>query len=348
MEKRICSSSGIELPVLGAGCWAFGGGEYWGRQDQDEVNAIVRASLDLGISYFDTAEVYNEGRSEAALGVALRGIPRDRYIIGTKISPSNCYYDEVLRHCEASLKRLETDHIDIYMIHWPVHPHSIRHFTNDRGIIDNPPRISETIDAMQHLKEQGKIGHYGVSNFSRQRLEQLPGTGPVLNQLPYNLLCRAIEFDTIEACRVKGMGIIGYMALMQGILADIYPDFSDIPVWQRRTRHFSSSRTAESRHGEEGAEEETRTALSGIRRICSETGLNMADLSLRWIMMNGDITCTLAGSRSVKELTSNAEAVSRKLSPDIMHELDMITRPLMLKLGNHFDYYESAANDRTL
>jgi aryl-alcohol dehydrogenase-like predicted oxidoreductase len=348
MERRVCKNAGLELSVLGAGCWAFGGGEYWGNQDQNDVNNIVHASVDLGINYFDTAEAYNDGRSESSLGEALSGIPRDRFYIGTKINPSNCYKETLIQHCENSLKRLRTDHIDIYMIHWPIHHHSIKHFTKDPFILDNPPDTDEVVLTLQKLKKHGKIRTFGVSNFSRTRLQNFPLDEVAANQLPYNLLCRAIEYDAISICEENGIGIIGYMALMQGILADIYPFFEDIPVWQRRTRHFSSKTTKESRHGEEGAEEETSSALKSIRRICADTGISMSEIAIKWILRNPAITCTLVGSRSIGELEENVKAASGPLKNDIMTELNSVTQPLMEKLGNHFDYYESAENDRTL
>ena len=348
MKKRTCKNSGIELSILGTGCWAFGGGEYWGDQNQQDVDNVVHASVDLGINYFDTAEAYNEGRSESSLGKAITGIPRDKILIGTKISPSNCYRDTLFEHCELSLKRLQTDYIDIYMIHWPLHAHSIKHFTNNIQIIENPPETDEVIQTLNELKQQGKIRNFGVSNFSRSQLEKLPVAEIAVNELPYNLLCRAVEYDALPLCEENGIGVIGYMALMQGILADIYPSTEDIPVWQRRTRHFSSKSTKECRHGEEGAEEATRAALSGIRHLCNETGLSMAEIAVKWILENPAITCTLAGSRNIAELEANVKAVISPLSKDIKTELDRITLPVMEKLGNHFDYYESAENDRTL
>jgi aryl-alcohol dehydrogenase-like predicted oxidoreductase len=348
MEKRECKNSGLELSVLGTGCWAFGGGEYWGAQSQQDVEAVVHASVEMGINYFDTAEAYNEGRSESSLGEAIAGIPRDKLLIGSKVSPSNCYKETLMEHCEASLKRLNTGYIDIYMIHWPIHPHSIRHFTKDPDVIKNPPEIGEALEALQLLKQQGKIRHSGVSNFSSSRLENLPSEEFAVNELPYNLLCRAIEYDTLPVCEKKGIGIIGYMALFQGILADIYPTLTDIPVWQRRTRHFNCIGTKECRHGEEGAEKETNAALEGIRGICKETGFSMAEIAIKWILGKSAITCTLVGSRNVRELEENVKAVNNPLSEGIGAELDRITLPLMKKLGNHFDYYESAENDRTL
>jgi aryl-alcohol dehydrogenase-like predicted oxidoreductase len=348
MGKRICKNSGIKLSVLGTGCWAFGGGEYWGDQNQKDVNSVVHASVNMGINYFDTAEAYNEGRSESSLGEAITGIPRDKLLIGTKVSPSNCYKETLIGHCEASLKRLGTDYIDLYMIHWPVHPHSIRHFTKDIRVIENPPEISDAVEALQILKQQGKILNFGVSNFSRNRLKSLPIEEIAVNELPYNLLCRAVEYDTLPLCEDEGIGVIGYMALLQGILADIYPTFDDIPVWQRRTRHFNFRSTKECRHGEEGAEEETSIALKRIRLLCKESGFSMAEIAIKWILENPAITCTLVGSRNISELEANVKAVHNPISKEIKTELDRITLPLMEKLGNHFDYYESAENDRTL
>jgi len=348
MEKRICKNSGLELSVLGTGCWAFGGGDYWGDQNQNDVNDVVHASVDLGINYFDTAEAYNEGRSESSLGKAIRGIPRDKLLIGTKVSPSNCYKETLIGHCEASLERLQTDYIDLYMIHWPIHPHSIRHFTSDIQIIKNPPTLVEALEALQILKQQGKIRNFGVSNFSFNRLKDMPLEQVSVNELPYNLLCRAIEYDALPICEGNGIGVIGYMALLQGILADIYPSLNEVPVWQRRTRHFNCLSTKECRHGEKGVEDETNVALADIRRICKETGLSMPELAIKWILKNPAITCTLVGSRNIQELEANVKAVICPLEKEIKDELDRITLPVMKKLGNHFDYYESAANDRTL
>jgi aryl-alcohol dehydrogenase-like predicted oxidoreductase len=348
MEKRVCKNTGLELSIIGTGCWAFGGGEYWGDQNQKDVNEVVHASVDLGICYFDTAEVYNGGRSESSLGEAIKGIPRDRLLIGTKVSPSNCYRETLIDHCEASLRRLQIDYIDVYMVHWPLHPHSISHFTNDIRIIENPPEINVTQETLQVLKQQGKIRNFGVSNFSRNRLEILPLKEITVNELPYNLLCRAVEYDILPFCEEKGIGIIGYMALLQGLLADIYTSFEDIPDWQQRTRHFNCKNTKGCRHGEEGAEEETIAALKSIRQICKESGFSMAEIAIKWILENSAITCTLVGSRNVRELEANVKAVQSPLSREIKAELDRITLPVMEKLGNHFDYYESAENDRTL
>ena len=348
MEKRKCKNTDLELSVLGTGCWSFGGGTYWGKQDQKAVNEVVHASVDLGINYFDTAEAYNDGRSESSLGEAIREIHRDKAIIGSKVSPSNCSKETLIRHCEDSLKRLQTDYIDLYMLHWPIHPHSIRHFTNRINIIENPPRIEETLEALRILKKQGKIRYFGVSNFSCNRLKNLPQEEITVNELPYNLLCRAIEYETLPFCEEKGIGVISYMALFQGILSGKYTSVEDIPVMQRRTRHFDSAKNSECRHGEAGAEKVFLHALEAIRAICKSSGLSMAEVAIQWIVRNPAITCTLAGARNIAQLEANVKAVDIRLSPEIIDELDIVTQRLMNKLGNHFDYYESAENDRTV
>ncbi len=348
MQKRKCKSVNIELSVLGTGCWTFGGGEYWGDQNQKDVTEVVHASVDLGINYFDTAEVYNDGRSEASLGEAIKGILRHKIVIGTKVSTSNCYKDILIKHCEASLKRLQTDYIDLYMIHWPIHPNSISHFTNDQKIIENPPKIHETIEAFRILKQQGKIREFGISNYSSGRMSDLPISEIAVNELPYNLLCRAAEYDTLPFCQEQGIGGIGYMALLQGILSDKFATLKAVPAWRRRTRHFNSMGANECRHGEKGAEAETDAALAGIRNLCKKTGLSMVEISMQWILANPAITCSLVGSRNIQQLEANVKSIEQPLDKEIKAELDRITRPLMNKLGNHLDYYESAVNDRTM
>ncbi|NLW56147.1 MAG: aldo/keto reductase [Firmicutes bacterium] len=346
MEYRKSGKFDLKLGVLGLGCWAFGGGHYWGEQAQKDVNEVVRAAVDLGVNYFDTAEAYNDGKSEESLGQALKGVPRDKVIIGTKISPSNTSPDSLVRHCEQSLKRLGTDYIDLYMVHWPITRKAIAHFTDEEIEV---PAVDEAFAALRKLKEQGKIRFVGVSNFAANKLEEALDTGTeiAINQLPYNLLCRAIEYDILPHCAEKGIGVIGYMVLLQGILADIYPTLDDVPTWQRRTRHFDARKCKEVRHGEFGAEEETNAALAEIREIARDCGLSMPEIAVKWAMANPAITCVLAGSRNVKELEANVKAVEKPLPLEVVEKLNKVTDHLKEKLGPSFDYYETAANDRT-
>jgi aryl-alcohol dehydrogenase-like predicted oxidoreductase len=236
------------------------------------------------------------------------------------------------------------------MVHWPIHPHSIRHFTSDDDIINNPPDAAEAFKALKRLQSQGKIRYVGVSNFAKPALEQIRNFGVeiVLNELPYSLLTRAIEWDTLPYCRDNGIGVIGYMTLLQGLLADVYPTLSDVPAWQRRTRHFNCESCELCRHNQAGAEDQTNAALAKIRAIASEADMTVPQIAVKWALAGDGITCVLIGARNVKELEANVRAASEPLTLGIIERLNEATKPLMLKLGHSLDYYEATENDRTV
>jgi aryl-alcohol dehydrogenase-like predicted oxidoreductase len=346
MQLRRCGKYDLKLPILGMGCWAYGGGEYWGAQSQKDVNDVVRFAVDHGCNFFDTAEAYNDGASEASLGLALQGIPRDQVIIGTKISPSNTHPDKLKRHCDDSLRRLRTDYVDLYMVHWPITLRSIEHFTRE----DIPvPLVQDTFETLMQLRKAGKIRHLGVSNFGLEKLDEALATGAeiIINELPYSLLTRAIELEILPKCRTLGIGVLGCMPLLQGVLADIYPTLDEVPVWQRRTRHFDSRRNPYTRHGLPGAEPATTAALASIRAIAKKHGTVMLEVALKWAIAGPGITSTLCGSRNIPKLKQNLKVAKEPLAPGIIEELNVATKPLLEKLGPSFDYYENLANDRT-
>jgi aryl-alcohol dehydrogenase-like predicted oxidoreductase len=346
MEARECGRSGPKLSRLGLGCWSFGGGEYWGRQDQSDVDAVVRRAFELGVNYFDTAEVYNEGRSESSLGRALRSLPRDRVVIGTKVSPAHVQPATLPRRCEASLRRLATDYVDLYMVHWPITLRSIRHFDAEASVC---PTVDDAFATLLRLRDQGKVRHIGVSNHSLARLDEALRHCPTLvaNELPYNLLSRAIEWEVLPGCVERGVGVIGYMALLQGVLTDRYPTLDDVRPWQRRTRHFDAARAPDARHGLPGEEEATRRALSELRALCRDHGHTLSELALMWTVANPRLACSLVGARTVAQVEANLRAVARPLAADVMTRLNAVTQPLKERLGRSFDYYESPENDRT-
>jgi aryl-alcohol dehydrogenase-like predicted oxidoreductase len=343
---RQCGKYDLKLPILGMGCWPYGGGEYWGAQSQKDVNEVVRFAVEQGCNYFDTAEAYNDGGSEASLGLALQGIPRERVIIGTKISPSNTQPDKLREHCDASLRRLRTDYVDLYIVHWPITPHAIKHFTSEDILI---PEVQDVFETLMRLKQAGKIRYLGVSNFGPTKLDEAIATGAeiVVNELPYGLLTRAIELEILPKCRELGVGVVGYLSLLQGLLAGTFRTLDDVPVVRLRTRHFDSRRTARTRHGLPGAEPELNAALASIRTIADNRGTTMSSLALRWAMAGSGITCSLCGSRNVNQLQQNLAAAREPLASEIIEELNVATQPLLEKLGPSFDYWEHPTNDRT-
>jgi aryl-alcohol dehydrogenase-like predicted oxidoreductase len=348
LEQRTCGTSSLQLSALGLGCWQLGGSDkdYWGPTSQQEADAVIRRAVDLGITYFDTAEVYNDGRSEAALGNAIQGLRRDNIVIGTKIPPSAVEPNTLVAHCEASLKRLKTDYIDLYMVHWPITPRGIAPFTKS-GVC---PSAEDAFATLLSLQQQGKIRHIGVSNFGVEKLKEAASSGATIaaNQLAYNLLSRAIEVEVLPYCRQQGTGVIAYMSLLQGLLAGAYPNLDSIPPLYRRTRHFSSKRSdSMCRHGEDGAEVETDAVLAGLRALAAEGGLSMSDLALKWALAANGMTCVLVGCRRVGKLEENVRAASQPLAPEIVNRLNQITQPVLNKLGPCCDLWESPANDRT-
>lgn len=331
MEKRKCGGSDLEVSLLGVGCFSFGGGDYWGEQDQQDVEQVVHAAIDQGINYFDTAELYNEGRSEESLGQALKG-RRDKAIIATKVSPENTEPAVLRHHCEASLRRLDTDYIDIYYVHWPITDHSVQ----------------DAFSTLMELQTEGKIRSISVSNFGVQQLSQALATGAQidLNQLCYSLLSRAIEVEIAPMCRDQQIGIVGYMPLMQGLLAGKFSSVDDVPPWRRRTRHFRGD-WPEARHGEAGAEEETFAVVGEIRKIGAAEDIPMAQLSLAWALAKPSVTCVLVGVRNRQQFDENMRSVHLDLSPQLIAQLDDVTQPLLDKLGPNADYWEGSENSRT-
>ncbi len=321
MERRIAGKSGIEISPMGIGCWSYGGGDYWGPQAQSDVTAVANAALDAGINFFDTAEGYNNGRSEEALAIALKG-RRHEAVIGTKVSKPDPA--TIRERCEASLQRLQTDYVDIYMIHWP----------------HDEISIEESMVELTRLQEDGRIRAIGVSNFGVKQLTAALETGAsiAVNQLCYNLLSRAIEPELLPLCRKHDVGILGYMPLLQGILTGQYKSAEEIPPVHARFRHFRDDRPQAS-HGEEGAEEEMFETLEAIREIAEAEQVPMARLAIAWAMARPGITCMLVGTRNVGELAENLHAVAYTPSADVIERLDEITAPLLVKLGANPDYF---------
>ena len=348
MEMRRLGKSDIEVNPIGMGCWAYGGGEYWGEQNQKDVDNLVHKALDIGLNLFDTAEVYNNGASEESLGKALRG-KRHKAVVCSKVSPSNTRSEILRNHCEASLKRLGTDYLDTYMLHWPINYSAIKHFTEDKGILSKPPSVQEAFETLIALQKEGKIRHIGVSNFGVKQIAEAKATGAniILNEIAYNILSRAIEKDIVPYCLDNEIAIIGSMALQQGLLAGIYATADDVPYHQAHSRHFRQERgMGTSRHNGNGAEKEVFEAIGQLKDIASELGVHIAQLAIAWVIAKPGIKCTLVGSRNINELEANIKAGSLNLSNEIINKIDIIGEPVLMKLGYNPDYYESEENSR--
>jgi len=331
VETRHLGSSNLRVSVFGLGCWPLGGGRGWGHADERQSIATIHAALDHGINLLDTAEAYNRGHSEEIVGKALLG-RRGQALIATKVSPRNADPAALRAHCEASLRRLQTDYIDLYQVHWPVADAAVK----------------DAFATLQDLRDEGKVRFIGVSNHGLHQLTEAIDTGAALvsNQLCYNLLSRAIETAIAPFCHQQGISIIAYMGLMHGLLAGIYATPDDVPAFRARTRHFGSER-ALAHHGEPGAEAETFEALDRIRRIADQLAMPMARLALAWVAARPGVACVLVGGRKPAQLERNLAAASVTLSPEIIAALDEATEPLRRKLGPSVDYWQGSAESRS-
>ncbi|TIU46326.1 MAG: aldo/keto reductase [Mesorhizobium sp.] len=204
MESSVRTTTlpcGEVIPVLGQGTWKMGEDS---RRRSDEVNAL-KLGLDLGVTLIDTAEMYAGGGAEEVVAKAIAGRRAEVFLV-SKVLPSNASRAGVQRACENSLKRLATDRIDLYLLHWP-------------GSVP----LSETVEAFEALKKAGKIRHWGVSNFDTEEMEELAGLrdgGNVqTNQVLYNLVRRGPEFDLAPWSRTRGIPLIAYSPVEQGALA---------------------------------------------------------------------------------------------------------------------------------
>ncbi|MBN1402611.1 MAG: aldo/keto reductase [Anaerolineae bacterium] len=335
MEKRTIGGSDLNTTVYALGCMPLGAGGGWGPVDEQAGIDTIHAALDLGINILDAAESYNEGRAEEIVGKALAG-RRDRVILATKVSPGNVEPATLRAHCEASLRRLQTDYIDLYQIHWPIRDHSV------------PDALATLVD----LKAEGKIRAMGVSNHGVEDMTEVLATGApiVSNQLHYNLVSRAIEAEIVPLCEEHDIDVMAYMPMLQGLLVGIYDSPDQVPPFRARTRHFKAERSPASRHGEPGAEEELFAALKRVDEIAQDLGVPMVGLALAWVAAKPFICNVLVGGRKVDQFSENiraALAAGEKMTPDVVAALDQATEALRVKLGNNPDYWLSGVEARS-
>ncbi len=233
MEYRRLGRTGEKIAAIGLGTWRIGGGmspDY--SKDKEAVEAI-RYAINLGMNHIDTAEIYGGGHAEELVGEAIKELRRDDVFITSKVWHTNLKYDDVLKACERSLRRLQTDYIDLYLIHWP----------------SSRIPLSETMRALERLYDEGKIRYVGVSNFSASQVEEarsyLSHADVVANQVEYSLYERHIERDLMPYSLNTGVTIIAYSPLGKG----------------RLVREVSAGRSERVRVLKEIAEKYSKTAI---------------------------------------------------------------------------------------
>lgn len=330
MKYTNLGNSDLEVSVVAFGCWGIIGGFNWGPQDKRDSIAALHAALDVGFTLFDTAEAYGNGDSEQLVAEGLGGM-RKEIVIASKVSANHLAPDQLTEACNRSLRNLRTDWIDLYQVHWP-----------NRDI-----PVKDAFGTLEKLKKAGKIREYAVSNFGVQDLAGVydEGYSVVSNQLCYNMLFRAIEYEIQPACVEKNIGILCYSSLMQGLLTGKYAAADDIQPDRARTRHYSGERP-HARHGEPGHEELTFSTVAKIKEITEEIGQPMADVALAWLLTRPAVASVIAGGRNSLQTQQNAKAAELVLSDDILQRLDQVTEPLKDAMGANPDMWNTAENSR--
>lgn len=329
MLYNTLGGSDLQVSALSLGVWQLGDPGFWGEEVCSSPADLVAAAIDHGITLFDTAELYGNGSSEELLGAALKG-RRDEVLLASKVSTQHCTAEGIRSACESSLSRLQTDRIDLYQIHWPFPPAD---FT----------AVQETLEA---LRQEGKIREIGVSNFGRRDLQGWMAEGAaVSNQIGYNMLFRAPEYEMIPACRKHNLGVLAYMPLMQGLLTGRFKSTEEIPFQRRRTRHFSCTREG-TRHGQTGHERLLWETLEDLSDFADAIGVPLSVLSLCWLMRQPGVSSVIIGSRKVDQLLFNLQAAQLDIGPAATAQLNEATYPLKVALGRNCDMWESDDNRR--
>lgn len=330
MEYSALGQSKVRITKITFGAWAIGGWMWGGNDEKDALNALDK-SIDIGISSIDTAPIYGFGYSEELVGKAVAN-KRDKVEILTKYcmkwggtegdfyfkstdnngKPVDIYKyggkDSVMLECENSLRRLRTDYIDLYQMHWP----------------DDTTPIDETMEAIELLLDQGKIRAAGVSNFSKKLLEQ--ANDQVLqasNQVPYSMVLRDIETELVPYCIENNVGILAYSPLQRGLLTGKITENYPFKEGDHRpsTPYFKKENV-----------KKVNAFLDQIKHIADGYNASLAQLVLNWTIQQPGISSVLAGARNSKQIEENAGALSFNLTSHEVSTINSLLDQLELDL----------------
>lgn len=313
MQRRKLGRTDLNLSIIGMGTWAIGGGDWkfaWGHQDDRESILTIQRALDLGINWIDTAAIYGLGHSEEIVGKALKGL-KEKPIIATKCSLiwdkdgsiSGCLKKKSIRgEVEASLRRLKTEVIDLYQIHWP------------RPDED----IQEAWGSIADLIKEGKVRYGGVSNFSVEQLKRIQPIHSVASlQPPYSMLERGVEDELLEYCSEEGIGVIAYSPMQKGLLTGKFnaERVKNLPKNDHRREDFRFQEPELSANLE---------LVEGLRLITEKRGKTVAQLAIAWVLRRPELTAAIVGARRPSQIEETASVGDWALSGEDITAIDTL------------------------
>jgi aryl-alcohol dehydrogenase-like predicted oxidoreductase len=316
MKTRVLGSTGVRVSPLCLGAMMFGA---WGNRDHDDSIRIIDRAIDAGINFIDTADVYSAGESEEIVGKALAG-KRENIVLATKAHASmgddpNMKGNSrrwLVREVENSLRRLNTDYIDLYQIHRP----------------DPSADIDETLGALTDLIRAGKILYAGSSTFPAAEIVEAQWTAErrgrerfVTEQPPYSILVRGIEAEILPTCEKYGMGVIPWSPLGGGWLSGKYRKNADIEVSHRASR--LPQRYDLSLPGNQAKLD----AADALANLADKAGLTLVNLAIAFVLNHPAVTAPIIGPRTMEQLETQLEAADVVLSADVLDEIDKIVPP---------------------
>lgn len=297
MHYRTLGASGLRLSEISLGSWLTFGAEL-----QDAASfKILQAALDAGVNFIDTADVYNRGEAEEAIGRFLKKADRTHIVLGTKafFPMSDHWMDQGLSQrylqnaCEASLRRLQTDYIDLYQCHR----------------YDPATPMEETCYAMHNLIERGLVRYWGVSQWTAVQItnalrlcERNGWRKPVSNQPIYNMLNRSLEVDVMEVCETEGVGLVVYSPLAQGVLSGKYAP-GQTPADSRAAKADTRDWFSHKRLTEENLEK-----VEALKAVAADLNCSIAQLALAWCLRKQPLTCVITGASRLEQLLENVRA----------------------------------------
>ncbi len=300
MKYTQLTPSRLNVSQITFGCWELGGGQWEKESDEQNIRAIQTA-FDFGINSFDTAEGYGQGHSEDIVGEALSGKRQD-VVIATKVSPDHLRKSDVRRSVENSLKRLRTDYLDIYYVHWP----------------NKDIALADTMEEFRRIKEEGLIKAVGVSNFSRAQIEEAMKIVHVdVIQPEYSLLHRMIEKDVVPYCVEQNIGIMTYSSIAKGILTGAY-HYGNAVI---KDSDFRKSRRL---FLPEHLEKETQLVYL-LKDLAEQKGVTASEVAIAWLLQQRGVASAIVGTQNVQHLKDNVRAVDVILTHDELLQLDQVS-----------------------